>query len=54
MRRTFLVRRQDILENPVPLSSLFVKYPTLKDPDEVSKWKLSIREAIFCAKIVMF
>ena len=36
MKRTFFVRRQDILENPVPLSSLFVKYPTLKDADEVS------------------
>jgi len=48
------VRRQDILENLVPLSSLFVKYSTLKDPDEVSKWKLFITEAIFCAEIVMF
>jgi len=36
MKQTFFVRWQDILENPVPLSSLFVKYPTLKDADEVS------------------
>ena len=37
MKRTYYIRRQEILENPTPLNSLFVQYPPLKDPDEVSK-----------------
>lgn len=36
MRRTYYIRRKEILENPTPLSALFTQYPPLKDPDEVS------------------
>ena len=35
MKKTYHLRRQDILERPVLLMSLLEKYPPLKDPDEV-------------------
>ena len=36
MRQTYCIRRKEILENPIPLSDLFMQCPPLKDPDEVS------------------
>ena len=47
MKRTYYVRRKEILENPTPLNSLFVQYPPLKDPDEVSRCKYSYSQASF-------
>ena len=35
MSRTFPMRRRDILENAYDLSTLFNKYPFLKDPEVV-------------------
>ena len=38
MKRTYVFRRQDILEHSIGMADLFSNYPPLKDPEEVRQY----------------
>ena len=41
MKRTFSLRRQMILEDPIPMEKMLCTYPALKYPEEVKKFILA-------------